>query len=345
MKKFRDILLGVMLMATLAGCGENAVEKQPQEMTEQKKMGETSQEANSENDTVKDDTAADSSGELSVPQGEMIKEQTFEVELDDWGTVTFASFAPENTSFQAKGQNPDIRFYLMDGEAVLYEFPGWNEEHTNADLFLAVSAIAFEDYNEDGLLDVITLCEYETMSGKGFQTGRIYFQKENREGFEEDTLLTEYLSKNYCTDSIASMLEAKEDYWDYKASMDGHRSVYAQLQIIAKNKELWLDGLNDEDAVYQYAVTDLDGNGRKEIIVSQKEGTENYIYSRIFQVNDSYDGLEECGTDFAEGASQPDREENVLRLGWQNIKELPKDTADIVVLLQESYELYVGNFD
>lgn len=157
---------------------------------------------------------AEGVSEASVtPKGTLLQDQTFEVTLDAWGTVTFASFAPESTSFQADGLNPDIRFYLMDGETVLYEFPGWNEEHTNADMFLAVSDIAFKDYNEDGLLDVITLCEYETMSGDGFQMGRIYFQKENRQGFEEDTLLTEYLIKNYRTDSINAIWEAKEEYW------------------------------------------------------------------------------------------------------------------------------------
>ena len=52
--------------------------------------------------------------------GTPIKEQCFDVTLDEWGMVTFASYAPENTSFQPEGFNPDVRFYLKDGDNVLY---------------------------------------------------------------------------------------------------------------------------------------------------------------------------------------------------------------------------------
>ena len=238
--------------------------------------------------------------------GTPIEEQTFEVTLNDWGKVTFASFAPENASFQPNGLNPDVRFCLIDNGEVLYEMPGWNEEHTNADLFLAVSAVAFKDYNEDGLLDVITLCEYETMSGDGFQTARIYFQLEDKQGFEEDTQLTEYLSKQHCTDSISAIMDAKEDYWDYFTSMNGQWGTYDQILIMAENKEMWTEELEYADEVYQYAVADLDRNGRYEIIVSNMGGTGMYTYSRFFEINENYDGLVECTTDFLEYDSQPD---------------------------------------
>ena len=238
--------------------------------------------------------------------GTPIEEQTFEVTLNDWGKVTFASFAPENASFQPNGLNPDVRFCLIDNGEVLYEMPGWNEEHTNADLFLAVSAVAFKDYNEDGLLDVITLCEYETMSGDGFQTARIYFQLEDKQGFEEDTQLTEYLSKQHCTDSISAIMDAKEDYWDYFTSVNGQWGTYDQILIMAENKEMWTEELEYADEVYQYAVADLDRNGRYEIIVSNMGGTGMYTYSRFFEINENYDGLVECTTDFLEYDSQPD---------------------------------------
>ena len=235
-----------------------------------------------------------------------IKEQCLEVIMDDWGAVTFASYAPENTSFQPNGLNPDVRFYLIDKEYVLYEFPGWNEEHTNADLFVAVSAVAFKDYNDDGLKDVITLCEYETMSGEGYQLARIYFQLEEKRGFEEDTLLTEYLIKQYKTDSVAAIFEVKEEYYDYKLSLDGHRSFYNQLIIIAENKDMWTENLQEMGEVCYYAVSDLDHNRRYEIIVSGMGGTGRFSNSCFFEVNENYDGLRECDTDFGEGNSEPD---------------------------------------
>lgn len=171
---------------------------------------------------------------------------------------------------------------------------------------MAVSAIAFKDYNDDGLLDVITICEYENMSGEGYQIARIYFQQENKQGFEEDPLLTEYLSKQHLTDSISKILNAKEEYWDYVSAMDGHRSVYAQLTIMAENKELWVEELEYADEQYCYAVTDLDNNGRLELIVSNMGGTGIYTYSRFYEINEAYDGVSECETDFEEGDSEPD---------------------------------------
>ena len=273
------MLIGVLFGAT--GCGEAA-------------ESESKTEVNSQ--------SAENLKEFGTP----IEDQTFEVTLNDWGKVTFASFAPENDSFQPDGLNPDVRFCLIDNGEVLYEMPGWNEEHTNADLFLAVSAISFKDYNEDGLLDIITLCEYETMSGDGFQTARIYFQLEDKQGFEEDTQLTEYLSKQHYTDSISAIMDAKEDYWNYFTSMNGQRGTYDQILIMAENKEMWTEELEYADEVYQYAVADLDRNGRYEIIVSNMGGTGMYTYSRFFEINENYDGLIECTTDFIEYDSQPD---------------------------------------
>ena len=239
------------------------------------------------------------------PVGTYIEEQSFEVSLNDWGTVTFTSYAPENSPFLPDGWNPDVRFYLMDGEEVLYEFPGWNEEYTVTDLFLAVSAISFKDYNDDGLLDIITLCEYETMSGEGYQLGRVYFQLEGRKGFEEDSLLTEYLIKNYKNGSIASILEVKEEYWDYKDSLDGHRSVYHQLTIMAENADMWTEDYESLGEVVHYAVMDLDRNGRQELIVSGIGGTGLYTTNRIYEINEEYDGLTECILEFEDGV-EPD---------------------------------------
>ena len=246
--------------------------------------------------------------------GTPIQEQTFEVVLNDWGEVTFASFAPQNSSFVENGLNPDVRFCLVQDGEVLCEMPGWNEEHTNENMFMGVTAIAFKDYNDDGLLDVITLCEYEVLSGEGIQTARIYFQLKDKKGFVEDTLLTEYLTKNNKTENIAVILEAKEAYWDYNRSMEGYQSIYNQLQIMAENKDLWIENLEFADELYQYAVTDLDHNGRYEVIVSNMGGTGHYTYSRFFEMNENYDGLVECETDFVEGDSQPD----IVSKEWKN---------------------------
>ena len=168
-----------MLLAGMTGCGsaQNEIET---DITEDIPEAEESEGQGTENEAA--DTLA-SEEDSSDTSGTRIQDQTFQTDLGEWGNVTFAAYAPENSSFAADGMNPDVRFYLMEDGQVLYEFPGWNEEHTNSDLFLAVSAVAFKDYNEDGLDDVITICEYETMSGEGYQLARIYFQLENKQGY------------------------------------------------------------------------------------------------------------------------------------------------------------------
>ena len=83
-------------------------------------------------------------------------------------------------------------------------------------------------------------------------------------------------------------------------------TVEKQLTIMGENKDMWMADLEYADEVYRYAVTDLDHNGRYEIIVANMGGTGLYTYSRFFEINESLDGLVECTTDFMEGDSQPD---------------------------------------
>ena len=82
--------------------------------------------------------------------------------------------------------------------------------------------------------------------------------------------------------------------------------VDSQLTIIAENKDMWTEELEYADEVYYYVISDLDHNGRYEVVVSNMGGTGLYTYSRFFEVNATYDGLVECSTDFIEGDSQPD---------------------------------------
>lgn len=84
------------------------------------------------------------------------------------------------------------------------------------------------------------------------------------------------------------------------------KSLSEQLQVIAECRDLWMQATEYAGDFCQYAVTDLDHNGRYEIIVADVTGTGIYTYSSFYEVNESYNGLNECGTDFVEGDSQPD---------------------------------------
>ncbi|HMM31993.1 MAG TPA: hypothetical protein PKB13_09480 [Clostridia bacterium] len=80
--------------------------------------------------------------------------------------------------------------------------------------------------------------------------------------------------------------------------------IESQLQIIAEHSSIWL---NDADAEsYGFAVTDLDHNGRLEIIFSTCQGTGIYSYNQMWEVNDDFNAIALCETETVEGDSQAD---------------------------------------
>lgn len=107
---------------------------------------------------------------------------------------------------------------------------------------------------------------------------------------------TEESSADETTDSTESLQEEEPS----------GKSLSEQLQVIAECRDLWMQEMEFASDLCQCAVTDLDHNGRYEIIVTEVTGTGIYTYSRFYEVNESYDGLNECETDFVEGDSQPD---------------------------------------
>lgn len=62
----------------------------------------------------------------------------------------------------------------------------------------------------------------------------------------------------------------------------------------------------DETFGWSYAITDLDGNGRCEVIAASLQGTGLYTYADFYEINESYSGLEKCRFDVPEGFSQAD---------------------------------------
>lgn len=87
--------------------------------------------------------------------------------------------------------------------------------------------------------------------------------------------------------------------------LDGHRSVYNQLTIMAENADMWTKDYESMGEVVHYAVMDLDRNGRQELIVSGIGGTGLYTTNRIYEINEDYEGLTECILEFEDGV-EPD---------------------------------------
>lgn len=79
-----------------------------------------------------------------------------------------------------------------------------------------------------------------------------------------------------------------------------------QLEIITANKNVWASTMDYANDVYHYAVTDLDQNGRLELIASNQGGTGNYTYTTFYEINETYDGLTLIKRDIQEGDSEVD---------------------------------------
>ncbi len=104
----------------------------------------------------------------------------------------------------------------------------------------------------------------------------------------------------YATLALAEQAEEPES----PAAPD--TSEAAQLQLIADSVEDWAVHFDYADDRVGYAVTDLDGNGRLEVIAAQQGGTGNYTYASYYEVNDTCTALEKLRYDVPEGDSQPD---------------------------------------
>ncbi len=140
-----------------------------------------------------------------------------------------------------------------------------------------------------------------------------YFPNENT--FEPEIIMDNATYEKWIQDLIAgakkidivykNIIEEKETTHS-SVSQDEQESIYAQMKVIAENKQLWMSDLDYADEIYQYTITDLDRNGRYEIIVTNMGGTGHYSYNRFFEVNPYFDGIEECETGFIEGDSEPD---------------------------------------
>jgi hypothetical protein len=90
-------------------------------------------------------------------------------------------------------------------------------------------------------------------------------------------------------------------------SSDSDITTYdIQLQLIADNIEVWMGDTELVAEPFFYAVTDLDQNGRLEIIQSSCQGTGIYTYTNLWEVDANGTKLIPCQLSIAEGDSQPD---------------------------------------
>lgn len=246
-----------------------------------------------------------------VDMEDLIPKQTFDVTLDGWGEVTFASFLPENWSERGNDRGNDVRFRLLQGDQIIYAFPGLTEEEKcySSEWFVEIDAVAFQDYNMDGRTDIVVIATYEPYSGRTedyFRRARVYLQEEGGKEFYLDHALEEWLMTQRHTDSIADIMKTREEYQDYVWALEGNASIYNQLGVLADAYDSWAKDLEYADEIYKYAVVNLDMDDRLGLIVANCGGTGFYTYSNFYEVSRGCDELVEIPVSYREGESQAD---------------------------------------
>lgn len=110
---------------------------------------------NTEEDCISDD---------KLDESRVIAEQSFNVDLNDWGKVRFVSYLPTYDTHLE-----DVSFVLAKDNQIVYYFPACFEnnstESDNIGMFDSVEAVGFQDIDGDNAKDVIVIINYITGAG------------------------------------------------------------------------------------------------------------------------------------------------------------------------------------
>ncbi len=145
--------------------------------------------------------------QASPAGGSLIREQTFQVTLQPLGAVVFASYRPDTS----QDPNADVVFSIEKDGAVLQKLPGLSENNSHdSGAFLAVEAVSFLDYNNDGYDDIITICSYRPSGG---QTDTNLSEIRYYSGSQKGTFTFEkQMSENACQALVKIDMAAAKDF-------------------------------------------------------------------------------------------------------------------------------------
>lgn len=128
------------------------------ELQEQSEQPKPSEEPEQLSDEVSDNQMQD-----KLDADRIIEEQSFQVELNDWGEVRFVSYEPDPSG---RDSHEDVSFYLMKDDEILYQFPYIGADHSSGyGLYWDVKFVMFTDTNADEKEDVVIGAEYMTGAG------------------------------------------------------------------------------------------------------------------------------------------------------------------------------------
>lgn len=179
----------------------------------------------------------------TVPDGQVLAGQSFEVEMNPYGRVTFAAYAPDLS------QSPyaDVTFKLLRDGTEIYSFPikgtGVRQDES---MFDEMGAVAFPDLNGDGYTDVITIAHYKHASGPIPSQVRIFTYNPGGYFLEE-----QYLEEAYNRSHEDKSIEDVEAF----AALRENQDYYARTSIYGR----WRVSGYKLPGVYALTQEEIDG--------------------------------------------------------------------------------------
>lgn len=205
-------------------------------------------------------SAAQSTEQNGLPQAAArIVDQTFDVELNSLGNVTFASYTTR-TDAQPNG---DVVFAILRGDEVVQILEGIETDNVRTDRRLeSVAAVSFPDYNVDGINDIITICNYEPLDGDEEKASEIriytggadgHFTLERELSAEADSALAEKTIK-----SVLGFLGAPGSRTDAGDTGESAGWQQAYIDCVSQQSASEVDGYNliylDDDEIPELVV-------------------------------------------------------------------------------------------
>ncbi len=111
-----------------------------------------------------------------------------------------------------------------------------------------------------------------------------------------------------------------------------------QVKLIAENRDLWLSTDPQQADLMQYAVADMDENGRLELISTVMEGTGRFSTTRFYEVSEDFSKLEPVEYDLDGAQSEAD-------LGWTgSFRSYKGELGNFVVASDQIANGYAENY-
>ena len=213
--------------------------------------------------------------QAALEQERIIQDQSFTVELNDWGSVEFVSYKPVHN-----GNFDDVSFYLVKDDKVIYEFPYYCEDNSTMGyigLFDGVEAVGFRDCNNDGKNDIIVIIDYVTGAGpQGMlprPTARIFLAEENGFYVAEDMMtdVADHIAEQDLTidnvyQYILSKAVEKSAAKGYETWQATYINILCDMENHLADPTNWRAEFGFSEYIY-VGIHDFDNDGIPELII------------------------------------------------------------------------------